>query len=125
MGANDIQHGGSHYKNREYQHWDWVCDINLHYLLGCATKYVSRWREKNGVEDLHKAIHYLQKAMERHVPDRHAYVGSSMYSDYYRQFPAEEEEILKQIIAGHYQGAVTRIERLISDAGLPEDHPHS
>lgn len=66
VGANDYQVGGRHYE-REYQHWDWVCDIQLHYLLGCASKYVVRHRHKNGEEDLRKALHYLDKALERGV----------------------------------------------------------
>lgn len=28
------------------------------------TKYVDRWRDKNGLEDIDKAIHYLQKYRE-------------------------------------------------------------
>ena len=67
MLANDRQEGGDHYAG-DYQHWDWVTDIGLHYLLGCASKYVCRWRKKNGQEDLKKALHYLEKAQEREVP---------------------------------------------------------
>ena len=69
MPANNKQVGGGHYQG-EYQHWDFVCDVNMHYLLGCATKYLVRWREKNGVEDLKKAIHYVEKAEEKGVTDR-------------------------------------------------------
>jgi hypothetical protein len=32
--------------------------------MGCATKYVSRWRKKNGVQDLEKAKHYCEKLKE-------------------------------------------------------------
>ena len=63
MSANDKQVGGEHYK-AEYQHWDFVCDTNMHYLLGCATKYLCRYKEKNGLQDLEKAKHYIQKAKE-------------------------------------------------------------
>lgn len=66
MNSNDYQIGGNHYAS-EYQHWDFVCDTKLHYLLGCATKYVSRWRKKNGIEDLKKALHYLRKAKENRI----------------------------------------------------------
>lgn len=54
------QVGGDHYQ-AEYQHWDWVVDIKMPYLAGCATKYVSRWWKKNGVEDLKKARTYVEK----------------------------------------------------------------
>jgi len=61
--VNDRQVGGNHYKT-SYEHWDWVIDNNMGYLEGCATKYVSRWRKKNGVQDLEKAAHYIQKIIE-------------------------------------------------------------
>jgi hypothetical protein len=42
-----------------------VVDIfNLDYFQGNITKYVFRWRDKNGVEDLIKARHYLDKYIE-------------------------------------------------------------
>jgi len=65
-GANDRQVGGSHYKHPEMeQHWDrqW----RLHgrgYFVGCITKYVERYHLKNGVEDLEKARHFLDKLIE-------------------------------------------------------------
>lgn len=112
--ANDRQVGGDHYQKKEYQHWDWVCDINLHYLLACATKYVARWRDKNGIQDLEKSVHYLEKAMERRIPDRHGYEGAPRYRDFYSQLPDKEAEIVRLIIMGAYQSAVTRIELLIA-----------
>lgn len=54
------QEGGDHYQ-AEYQHWDWVTDIGMGYLPGNATKYVARWRKKNGVADLRKAMTYVDK----------------------------------------------------------------
>lgn len=61
--ANEKQIGGEHYKS-EYQHWDFVKDLELPYLHGCATKYVTRAFKKNGEEDLRKAIHYVDKILE-------------------------------------------------------------
>lgn len=54
------QEGGDHYQ-AEYQHWDWVHDIGMGYLPGNATKYVSRWQKKNGLQDLKKAMTYIDK----------------------------------------------------------------
>jgi len=62
--ANDRQVGGDHYKGSDYQHWDFANDIKMLYLPGVASKYVARWRKKNGVEDLEKAVHYLDKCIE-------------------------------------------------------------
>jgi hypothetical protein len=63
VSANDMQIAGNHYA-AEYQHWDWVADVGLGYLEGCATKYVCRAFKKNGLEDLQKATHYLAKMQE-------------------------------------------------------------
>jgi len=54
------QEGGDHYQ-AEFQHWDWVIDAKIGYLAGNATKYISRWRRKNGIADLKKAMTYIDK----------------------------------------------------------------
>jgi hypothetical protein len=61
--ANAKQVGGDHYKV-SYQHWDFVVDLQLDYFEACATKYVTRWRKKNGLEDLQKSPHYIEKRQE-------------------------------------------------------------
>jgi hypothetical protein len=59
--ANGRQVGGTHYGLRAYQHWDMVIDFGLDYFQGQITKYVMRWNKKNGVQDLEKAKHFLEK----------------------------------------------------------------
>lgn len=63
MPANDKQVGGSHYRS-SYQHWDLVTACGNRYLEGQATKYLSRYKKKNGLEDLQKAVHYTEKLLE-------------------------------------------------------------
>jgi hypothetical protein len=62
--ADDMQVGGSHYKNKSIQPWDYIIGNNLGYMEGNIVKYVSRWRDKGGVDDLKKARHYLDKLIE-------------------------------------------------------------
>lgn len=62
--ANARQVGGSHYKKDLIEHWDTVALFNLDYFQGNIWKYVLRWRHKNGLQDLDKASHYLQKYKE-------------------------------------------------------------
>jgi len=62
--ANDRQVGGDHYQNKAIQPWDYIVANNLGYLEGNVVKYVSRWKEKHGLEDLKKARHYLDKLIE-------------------------------------------------------------
>jgi len=63
-GANSKQIAGSHYSDKSIQPWDFIYANNLGYFEGNCVKYVSRWRDKGGIEDLKKAIHYLEKLIE-------------------------------------------------------------
>lgn len=63
--ANDRQVAGNHYrKNNIIQHWDFAAAQNFDYFQGQVTKYVTRWKDKNGVADLEKALHFLEKYIE-------------------------------------------------------------
>lgn len=64
MTANDKQIGGSHYKGGSIQPWDYIAANNIGYFEGNIIKYVSRWKQKGGVDDLRKAQHYLEKLIE-------------------------------------------------------------
>lgn len=68
MEANDVQVGGDHYRVHELQPWDAIAAWNLGFFEGNIVKYVVRWRIKNGVEDLKKARHYLDKLIELKTP---------------------------------------------------------
>lgn len=61
--ANDRQVGGTHYQST-IQHWDYVVANDIPYLEAQVIKYLTRWRKKNGIEDVYKAQHYLQKLIE-------------------------------------------------------------
>jgi hypothetical protein len=62
--ANDVQVAGTHYKDKAIQPWDYIVANELGYLEGNIVKYVSRWRDKGGLDDLKKAQHYLAKLIE-------------------------------------------------------------
>jgi hypothetical protein len=55
----DIQVGGNHYKDLRIQPVEYIHANKLGYFEGNVIKYVSRWRAKNGIMDLHKARHYI------------------------------------------------------------------
>lgn len=69
--ANDTQIGGNHYKQfTGLEPWDVITAWDLGYLDGTALKYIARWKHKNGIEDLKKAMHFLQKAIEVHGKEK-------------------------------------------------------
>ena len=44
--------------------WEYAKSHNLDFFEGNIIKYVTRWRQKNGIEDLLKAKQYLDKLIE-------------------------------------------------------------
>ena len=90
--ANDRQVGGKHYRTGGDQHWDIVDRFDVPYLEGVASKYPLRWREKGGVEDLEKTLHYIDKILER--PD-----SDSRWSRR-PQIPGQVNEI-RELIRAH------------------------
>lgn len=61
--ARHNQVGGDHYKKHEIQVWDVIDDYQLDFYEGNALKYLLR-KKGDRVEDLKKAIHYIQKKIE-------------------------------------------------------------
>jgi hypothetical protein len=63
--ANARQVAGTHYKRSgAVEHWDIVAQHGLDYFQGQITKYVMRHKYKNGLQDLQKAQHFLEKYIE-------------------------------------------------------------
>lgn len=58
--ALDSQVGGQHYKNRKIQSMIFHRFNNIGHAEGNAIDYIIRAKEKNGLEDLKKAIHYIK-----------------------------------------------------------------
>jgi hypothetical protein len=62
--ALDRQEGGSHYKDCAIQPVEFIMANKLSFLEGCVIKRVCRHRNKNGAEDLRKAIHELELMLQ-------------------------------------------------------------
>lgn len=59
-----VQEGGSHYKWMAIQPVEYIHRNGIPFIEGCIIKYVTRWRAKNGLEDLRKARHFLDMLIE-------------------------------------------------------------
>ena len=64
MSALNKQPGGTHYKQMAIQPVQYIHANGLGYCEANIVKYVSRWRGKNGLEDLLKARHYIDLLIE-------------------------------------------------------------
>ena len=64
MSALEKQTGGNHYKKCSIQPIEYIHANNLPFIEGNVVKYITRWRDKNGIEDLKKVIHYVELLIE-------------------------------------------------------------
>lgn len=62
--ALDTQIGGGHYKAKGIQPVQYIHANALNFFEGNIVKYITRWRDKGGVEDLDKVVHYAQMLKE-------------------------------------------------------------
>ena len=62
--ALTTQQGGNHYKQLKVQPVEYIHANKLGYMEGNVVKYVTRHANKNGAEDLKKAIHYCELLLE-------------------------------------------------------------
>lgn len=100
MSANERQVGGNHYKKGGEEHWDRQWRLyGRGYFVGCITKYVERYHDKNGVQDLEKAQHFLEKLIELEKSKRQEdagrvnlslYPSRQLYDGYYQEPDGQE-----------------------------------
>ena len=64
------QLGGSHYSSMKIQPSEFINKNNLPFAEGNAIKYLCRHKQKGQKQDLEKAIHYCQMAIDRDYPDK-------------------------------------------------------
>lgn len=64
VSALGTQVGGQHYLKLAIQPVEYIHANGIGYFEGNVIKYVSRWRNKNGIADLEKAMHYLNLLIE-------------------------------------------------------------
>lgn len=60
----NTQYGGEHYKGKVIQPIEYAHANNLSFFQGNVVKYVTRYKDKKGAEDIEKAVHYLQMILE-------------------------------------------------------------
>ena len=59
------QIGGSHYRKFHIQPYEFISKNDLSFFQGCVIKYVCRYKNKNGIQDLEKVIHYCELEIKK------------------------------------------------------------
>lgn len=67
--ASEYQVGGDHYRAKKVQPWTameaWMSRAEFEgFLRGNVIKYIARYRDKDGLKDVYKAKHYLERLVE-------------------------------------------------------------
>jgi hypothetical protein len=57
-------HNGQHYKALAIEPIEYIEANKLSFHEGCVVKYVTRWRQKDGLDDLRKAKFYIERLIE-------------------------------------------------------------
>ena len=63
--ASEIQIGGTHYKDFPIQPEEFIYANSIGFHEGTAMKYLCRWRDKGGLQDLEKAKHFIDLLIEK------------------------------------------------------------
>ncbi len=61
----DKQIGGSHYKDFPIQPYEFISKNDLSFFQGNVVKYVCRYLNKNGIQDIEKIIHYCELEIKK------------------------------------------------------------
>jgi hypothetical protein len=69
MNPLNEQIGGNHYKDMAIQPVEYTHKNKIGFIEGCIIKYISRYKNKNGRQDLEKARHFIDVLIEMEYPD--------------------------------------------------------
>lgn len=117
MSSLDQQVGGNHYKGLTYQPVAFSTDTKMNFIQGSIVKYVSRFKNKNGLEDLDKAKHFAKLGISLNPQN---FVNRSrvkeLAEDYCLKngFSKEVENIVYSVLVQDWIGTVLNIGRLIA-----------
>jgi hypothetical protein len=67
MSSWNQQVGGTHYKHLQIQPLEYALKNGLGICEHAVIKYVSRWQDKGGIDDLRKARHYIDLLIEHEM----------------------------------------------------------
>ena len=64
MRSTKKQVAGTHYTDMAIEPVEYIYHNDIPFIEGNIIKYLSRWREKGGIEDLEKAKHYIEMLID-------------------------------------------------------------
>ena len=112
-----VQVGGSHYKDRAMQPIELITKTKCTFIQGCIWKYITRYKEKNGREDIQKCIHYSQLAIQLNDNGQLGYRKLGIVREYCKvnNLSKEQEAIILLTAYDSYQRVIDECEKLLKE----------
>lgn len=126
QGPLQRQIGGAHYKKLAIQPVEFWLANDLGPIEAACVKYLSRWRDKGGVQDLRKVLHFLEilldwaRPNETSVRPHRVYITASQYC-MANGIPKREEDVIDSLLRWRTSGismlykAMTDVQKMIRD----------
>lgn len=118
MKATEIQVGGNHYKKLKMQPIELIVMLRCSFIQGCIIKYVSRYRNKNGEEDIKKCIHYARLALELNDKRKCNDKVLSMAINQYvikNNLSVLQRKIITQAVYNNYENVINYCQDLLKE----------
>lgn len=116
----DKEVGGTHYADMKIEPIELICALDMDFIQGSIIKYVSRYKNKNGVEDLKKALHYCTIGFDYPNTNRKINLDRSKYlciQEYcmLNEFNDVIETAIANCCVGNFSACANEISRLIKE----------
>ncbi len=85
------QVGGSHYKDMVMQPSEFINKNRLQFAEGSAIKYICRHAAKGKIQDIQKAIHYLEMIIDRDYTKKKPKTREETWSEGFKKWKKEYE----------------------------------
>nr|DAW00963.1 MAG TPA: nucelotide kinase [Caudoviricetes sp.] len=111
----NTQIGGGHYKNMVIQPVEFAVKAELNFIQGCIVKYVSRYKSKNGKQDIEKAIHFAKLAIELNQQGDEFLSNLGLAYTYCKanRFSQAQTNIIVSVVKEDYYGVIRYCTQLI------------
>ena len=86
------QIGGSHYQNMVMQPSEFINKNRLQFAEGSAIKYICRHAAKGKIQDIQKAIHYLEMIIDRDYTKNKPKTREETWSEGFKKWKKEYED---------------------------------
>ena len=115
----ESQVGGNHYTRLKMQPVEFIFKARLSFIQGSIVKYVSRYKYKNGKQDLEKCIHFSQLAIELcEVETQVPSVGLAYCYCKTNEMSALQTNIIVSVVKTDYHNVIRYCNQLIKNEYL-------